>query len=384
MAAPDVLLCMGTRPEIVKMAPVAHALAARGVPAGVLHTGQHEDMAWPLYRFFDLEPAHRLDLARAGHGLADLGARLLARLDAVLGAVRPRIVLVQGDTSSALMAALAAFYRRIPVGHVEAGLRTHTPDEPFPEEMNRCLIARIARWHFAPTLLARQNLMHEGIARSDITVTGNTVIDAVRSGVARLDAGQAGPPPGLPGDLAARLAGRKLLLVTAHRRENWGAGITAIARAVADLLTGDDRFAAVWPVHGNPLVADAVNTALAGLAPAAAARLVLTAPLDYPALLWLLRACWLVLTDSGGIQEEACALARPVLVLREATERQALIAAGGGLLVGARRDAIVATTRALAGDAARYRTMQDCGAPFGDGHAGAAIAHLLAQELEAG
>ena len=380
-AQPDVLLCMGTRPEIVKMAPVAHALAARGQAAPVLHTGQHEDMAWPLYRFFGLEPAHRLELARSGTALAELGACLLGRIDAVLARVRPRSVLVQGDTSSALMGALAAFYRGSPVGHVEAGLRTHTPAEPFPEEMNRSLIARLARWHFAPTVLACQNLMVEGISRADICVTGNTVIDAVHLGVARLAVGPR--PAGLPAGIEARCAGRKLLLVTAHRRENWGTGIAAIAAAVAELLAQDEAFIAVWPVHGNPAVADTVNSALAGLAPPVAARLVLTAPLEYPALLWLLRACWLVLTDSGGIQEEACALAKPVLVLRDATERPELIAAGGGVLVGAQRAAIVATTRALAADAARYRAMQRCGMPFGDGHAGEAIAARLAAELAA-
>ena len=379
---PSLALIVGTRPECIKLAPVFSELRRAGkVRPLLVSTGQHRELLDQALGSFGLKPDVDLGLMTPGQSLPELSSRVLTGVSAWSAEAKPSAVLVQGDTTTVLGAAMASFYAGIPVGHVEAGLRTHTPAEPFPEEMNRSLIARLARWHFAPTVLACQNLMVEGISRADICVTGNTVIDAVHLGVARLAVGPR--PAGLPAGIEARCAGRKLLLVTAHRRENWGTGIAAIAAAVAELLAQDEAFIAVWPVHGNPAVADTVNSALAGLAPPVAARLVLTAPLEYPALLWLLRACWLVLTDSGGIQEEACALAKPVLVLRDATERPELIAAGGGVLVGAQRAAIVATTRALAADAARYRAMQRCGMPFGDGHAGEAIAARLAAELAA-
>jgi len=378
-----ILLCMGTRPEIIKMAPVYHALKVANLNTLIVHTGQHDSMAWPLYDFFDMHPDRIIHLERRSLGLAHLGALLLEHLDRIHAAVQPVAVLVQGDTSSALMGALAAFYRQIPVGHIEAGLRTHTPYDPFPEEMNRALIARLAHWHFAPTARAVDNLEAEGITGSRVTMVGNTVIDAARMGLAWLhrEAGRTDALPACLNGLYTLPAQRHLLLVTAHRREHWGSGIAAIAEAIGQLLLREPRFEVVWPVHANAAVGDVVRSVLDNLPDAAAARLHLCEPLDYPALLWLLDACWLVLTDSGGIQEEACALHKPVLVMRESTERAELIEAGGGLLVGTCRDTIVTRTLSLLAEPERYRAMQQAANPFGDGHSGAAICDILAHEL---
>lgn len=378
-----ILLCMGTRPEIIKMAPVYHALKEASLAQVIVHTGQHDSMAWPLYDFFEMRPDHVIHLERKSEGLAHLGALLLEHLDAIYAAVKPAAVLVQGDTSSALMGALAAFYRQIPVGHVEAGLRTHTPYDPFPEEMNRTLIGRLAHWHFAPTPQALKNLNAEGIAGAGLSMVGNTVIDAARAGVSwlRSDTRRGSVLPATLNRLRNLPAGQRLLLVTAHRRENWGAGIASIAAAVRQLLLREPTLEAVWPVHANPAVAAVVHAALGDMPGHAAARLHLCEPLDYPALLWLLDACWLVLTDSGGIQEEASALSKPVLVLRDSTERAELIVVGGGLLVGTSRDTIVAQTLKLMAEPHCYEAMRQAPNPFGDGRSGASIRDLLMRAM---
>jgi len=378
-----ILLCMGTRPEIIKMAPVYHALKEANLAAVVVHTGQHDSMAWPLYDFFEMRPDHVVHLERKSEGLAHLGALLLEHLDVIYAAVKPAAVLVQGDTSSALMGALAAFYRQIPVGHVEAGLRTHTPYDPFPEEMNRMLIGRLACWHFAPTPQALKNLNAEGISGAGVSMVGNTVIDAARAGVSWLrgDARRGAVLPENLNRLRKLPAGQRLLLVTAHRRENWGSGIAAIAAAVRHLLLHEPTLEAVWPVHANPAVAAVIHAVLADMPEHAAARLHLCEPLDYPALLWLLDACWLVLTDSGGIQEEASALNKPVLVLRDSTERAELIAVGGGLLVGTCHDTIVAQTLNLMAQPHRYEAMRQAPNPFGDGRSGTSIRDFLVREM---
>lgn len=380
MNADPILLCMGTRPEIIKMAPVYHALKARGVPTLVLHSGQHRDMAAPMYGYFGMRPEISLVLERRSDALHHLSALLLEQLGAALDTVRPRAVLVHGDTASAAMAALAAFYRKIPVGHVEAGLRSHHRYDPFPEEKNRELIARLATWHFAPTQLARANLLRENIAPDHIHMVGNTIVDAVRLAGALSGAGPRQPDSAALASLKTALCGRRLAVVTAHRRENLGPPLLSIAAAVRGLLESMPDLIVVWPVHSNPVIQASVGAAFAGLAPESAARLYLTEPLGYPDTLALLRQAWLVLTDSGGIQEEAACLALPVLVLRETTERSELVDSGGALLVGTSAPAIAAAVHRLAADERSYDAMRAGPNPFGDGYAAERIYTILCPE----
>lgn len=382
MARPTVLLCMGTRPEIIKMAPVYHALADSLLRPVVLHTGQHDSIAWPLYRFFGMEPDRVLDLTRERPSLGHLNAQLLDAVDGVLSDEGAEAVLVHGDTSSALSAAMAAFYAGAPIGHVEAGLRSGNPTDPFPEEMNRTVIARLARWHFAPTRRAVRNLIGEGVQPSGVSLVGNTVVDAVHHGLGVIGDG-GWVPAGLPDDVAAWATGGRLALVTMHRRENWGRPIVDVAEAIAEAVAATPDLRVLWPVHPNPAVREAVAAGVerAGLSAEAADRLRRIEPLDYPAMLWALRQSWLVLTDSGGIQEEAAALDRPVLVLRKTTERPELIEAGGGALVGASGDAVRAWLRDLTTDAEVYGTLRCETNPYGDGRAADRIADVLTREL---
>ena len=379
-----ILLSMGTRPEVIKMAPLYRALKAQEVPVAVLHTGQHDSMAWPLYEFFGMAPDHVLALERGGQALAHLSAALLRQAHEVLASVQPRAVMVHGDTSSAAMVALGAFYEKVPVGHVEAGLRSHDSYDPFPEEMNRSLIARIAHWHFAPTPCAAGNLRREGVPEGMIDVVGNTVVDATRwasDSLRRMrDQGQSVLPDDLRG-LSAHLAHGRLALVTAHRRENWGIGIANIARAMAKLLVDHTNLVVVWPVHVNPAVQSTVREALTGLPATARQRLYLCDPVSYPALVYLLRQAWLVLTDSGGIQEEAVSERVPVLVLRETTERPELLDVGAGLLVGTAIERIVANFENLWRHPAVHEGMRTAVNPFGDGRAGERIGERLAHSF---
>jgi UDP-N-acetylglucosamine 2-epimerase (non-hydrolysing) len=374
------LCIMGTRPEIIKMAVLHRVLKEQGDRSLVLHTGQHEEMADVLYRFFGMEPDLRIGLKRNSPGLAHLTALLLENVDRVIAEVKPDAVVVQGDTTSAMVGALAAYYHGVPVAHVEAGLRTGERD-PFPEEKNRELIGRLARWHFPPTAQTRQNLLNEGIPEKRVFEVGNTVIDAAlwvreRLAASGWDAGDATP------DALRRFMddqrGRKVVLITAHRRENWGQPIRDIASAVGQLLAEHEDAAAVWPVHPNPRVRDDVETVLASLPRHCSDRICLTRPLDYPALMSVLARCRFALTDSGGIQEEASALARPVLITRNATERQELLLAGGARLVGTDVRQILEQSRALLTDDNAWRAMQLPASPFGDGLAASRIAGILA------
>jgi UDP-N-acetylglucosamine 2-epimerase len=371
------LVCTGTRPEIIKMAPVYRTLKARGETVQVLHTGQHEDMAMALYRFFHMGPDHHIHLKRERAGLSNLTAELLQGIDQVLAHAQPDVVLVQGDTSSALVGAMAAYFRDIPVAHIEAGLRTGQHD-PFPEEKNRELIGRLAQWHFPPTPQARENLLREGVAASRIFEVGNTVIDAalwVSQRLAQQPWGQAYPED--VQQLLGKHANAPLLLVTAHRRENWGRPIQHIAAAVGTLLKLNPQLIAVWPQHPNPSVRLDIAQGLGNQAPEHAQRLCLTEPLDYPALIGLLSQSHFCLTDSGGIQEEASALQRPVLITRDSTERQELVDAGGALLVGTNPHAIVEQSTALLHDHSAYHAMQLRQCPFGDGQSALRIADVL-------
>ena len=378
-----VMLCMGTRPEIIKMAPVHHALGVLGIESVVFHTGQHRELATPLYRLFNIVPAVHVDaLDRKGGSLAELGAALLEASHHAIRSEQPEVVLVHGDTSSALMAALAAFYQEVSIGHVEAGLRTGNRYDPFPEEMNRSLIARLARWHFAPTRGARAQLELEGIAASAIHMVGNTAVDAALDVAqrARHDPSLLDWPQALR-ELVQPQAERRLVLVTAHRRENWGAGIAGIVQAVAALVATHPGITVIWPVHPNPQVRDAVHAGLHETLQRHPRRLVLCQPLDYACLVKLLESSWLVMTDSGGIQEEAAAFGTPVLVLRETTERPELITAGGGLVVGTDAQRILVAARPLLRAADLRDALVAHRNPFGDGKSAERIASILASSV---
>ena len=371
------LACMGTRPEIIKMAPIYKNLQARGENVQVLHTGQHEDVAQALYTFFDMDPDYQIQLKRRLPGLSDLTAELLQGIDRVLTEVKPDVMLVQGDTASAFVGAMASYYRDVPVAHIEAGLRTGQHD-PFPEEKNRELIGRLAHWHFPPTAQAADNLRREGVPAQQIHEVGNTVIDAALWVKSQMD--QHGAPDALPPEVHSFVQNHgasRLMLVTAHRRENWGRPIQLIAAAVGILLKLHPDLTVVWPLHPNPSVRADIQKAFSTLDAASRQRLCLTDPLEYPALISLLARCHFCLTDSGGIQEEASAFHCPVLITRDSTERQELVDAGGAILVGTDPHRIVEQACALLNDPWAYRAMQVQESPFGDGHSAQRIADVL-------
>ena len=366
MSERTILCVFGTRPEAIKMVPVVRALrATAGLRPWVCVTDQHVEMLDQVLAFFGVRPDQRLGVMQAGQSPAEVAARVLDRLPAVLRAVGPYAVLVQGDTTTTLASALAAFYAGIPVGHVEAGLRTWRLDAPFPEEANRQLTTRLARWHFAPTPWARDNLLREGIGLDRIALTGNTVIDALHWAAELLPAGEAVAMPRID-------PSRRLVLVTAHRRENFGAPLAELCSALRDLACHNPDVEVVYPVHLNPNVQSVVRATLEGVA-----RVHLLAPVDYPQLVALLRRCTLVITDSGGIQEEAPTFGKPVLVLREATERPEGIEAGTARLVGTARAGICAAAEELLRDPGAYARMATAHNPYGDGHAAERIVTIL-------
>ncbi|MCM5572374.1 UDP-N-acetylglucosamine 2-epimerase (non-hydrolyzing) [Burkholderiaceae bacterium FT117] len=361
-----VICIVGTRPEAIKMAPVIRALAAEPrFDVRVLATAQHRQMLDQVLRVFGIEPDIDLDIMRPNQGLATLTARLLLELDGVLLAEKPDVVLAQGDTTTVMTAALACFYHRIPFGHVEAGLRTGDLSNPFPEEMNRVVAGRLARWHFAPTESARQNLLREGVSDSQVWVTGNTVIDALVS-VADMQ-----PDTGLPIDDSKRL-----VLVTSHRRENFGAPFESICRAVREIADRNEDVQVLYPVHPNPNVQTVAHRTL-GDHP----RIVLCPPLDYLPFVGAMQRAYLILSDSGGVQEEAPALGKPVLVLRQETERPEAVEAGVVRLVGHDFDRIVGEAQRLLDDPAAYAAMARGVSPYGDGHAAGRIVGVLREHL---
>lgn len=373
-----VMLAFGTRPEAIKMAPVVKALrAVEGLRVSVAVTAQHRQMLDQVLGLFDIRPDHDLDTMRAGQDLPALFARMLTGLSNVLAQDRPDALLVHGDTSTTLAAALAAFYAKVPVGHVEAGLRTGNLEAPWPEEGNRRLVAPLCRWHFAPTAQARNNLLAESIRGDDIVVTGNTVIDALLDVCARIEA-----DPSLARSLDASLPplpeGKRRLLVTGHRRESFGDGFEQICLALAELARRED-LDIVYPVHLNPQVQEPVHRHLGHLA-----NVHLLPPLDYLPFVRLMSRSDLILTDSGGIQEEAPSLGKPVLVMRDTTERPEAVDAGTVALVGARRDRIVGAATTLLDDGGAYARMARAHNPYGDGQAASRIAARLRLELKAG
>jgi len=388
---PTILLSMGTRPEIIKMAPIYLELKQRDVNVLLLHTGQHSDMATMLYNMFGIVPDYHIDLKRETpptgeanaakpYDLADLSSTLLIECAKVLAQINPYMVLVHGDTSSALMMTIAAYYHKCKIVHIEAGLRSHDEYHPFPEEKNRVLIGQLAHLHFAPTTRARNNLIREGINDASIHVVGNTIVKATQLGAELLESQRQTRPSGTPdliGKLSVQKQGKRMLLVTTHRRENHEHGIRAIANSVTELLAVHPDMLIVWPIHPNPKVMSIVEHELRELDPALAKRLFLTKPLNYPVLLWILQHSWLVMTDSGGIQEESVALGTPVLVLRKTTERQELIESGAGALVGANSEKILSTIKALTENPGQYEAMCNAPNPFGDSNVVHRICNIL-------
>lgn len=382
------LLSMGTRPEIIKMLPVYFELKARGAEPILLHTGQHSDMAWSLYDLYGVKPDYSLNIDRTAITeddcqLASLSSLLLQEISRTLQEIKPSAVLVHGDTSSALMAAMAAFYQQIPIAHVEAGLRSFNEYNPFPEEKNRVLIGKLAHWHFAPTQASKNNLRNDAVNDKDIYIVGNTIVEAAKMGLAKLDSYLKHFNNGAA-ELVAKLevekANRKMVLVTVHRRENQENGIRSVAQAVLELMERNDDLMFVWPVHPNPVIRAAIDAEIKKMPQDIAARLHITEPLDYPVLLWIMKHSWLVLSDSGGIQEESIALSTPVLVLRNTTERPELIEAGGGALIGTNKGNIIAQVENLRRDDQHYDAMCNATNPFGDGNTARKICDILIQD----
>jgi UDP-N-acetylglucosamine 2-epimerase (non-hydrolysing) len=354
----------GTRPEAVKLCPLVLAMQARqGFEPHVCVTGQHREMLAQVLDAFDVQPDADLALMRANQTLAGLTSRAIAACDRYLAEAGPDLVIVQGDTTTAFAAAMAAFYRRIPVGHVEAGLRTWNPRSPFPEEMNRVLTSRIADCHFAPTEQAKENLLRENVPESAIFVTGNTGLDALR--IALQKTRRRRPAiPGLPDHFLDDDRHRRLVLITGHRRENFGPGLENICRSIADLAGGFPGVDFVYPVHLNPNVREPVFRLLSGRE-----NVCLIEPLGYLPFVALMDRSYLVLTDSGGVQEEAPSLGKPVLVMRDTTERPEAVAMGTVRLVGTDRKAIVEGATTLLRDPTAYEAMARSVNPYGDGFA---------------
>jgi UDP-N-acetylglucosamine 2-epimerase (non-hydrolysing) len=364
-----VLVVFGTRPEAIKLCPLVSALRRNpfccSLETIVCVTAQHRQMLDQVLAAFEITPDYDLDLMRAGQTLTALTARVLAGLESVLLAVKPSLVIVQGDTTTTLCAALAAFYAGIPIAHVEAGLRTFDMRAPFPEEMNRVVTARLANLHFAATDWAANNLMREGVKTESIQVTGNTGIDAVLSIYNALERGRLS---GLSLPLDTR---KKLILVTAHRRESFGEAFVRICEAIATLAERDDVQVA-WPVHMNPNVQKTVHKILGRQS-----NVVLVEPVDYLPFVDLMRRAYLLITDSGGVQEEGPSLGKPILVLREKTERPEAVRAGTVKLVGTDRDAIIREATRLLDDRAEYERMARLHNPYGDGEASDRIARRI-------
>ncbi len=366
-----VLIIFGTRPEAIKLFPVVHALKARGdVEVRVLVTGQHRQMLDQVLEIGEIVPDHDLDVMAPDQSLDALTAKLLTGIGSVMDSEKPARVIVQGDTATAMVGALAAYYRKIPVSHVEAGLRSYDIYQPWPEEVNRKIIGTIADQHFAPTEVSAAALRAEAISEKGIHVTGNTVIDALHWVTEKIAADPA-LASGLS-EMEARFEGKRIIGVTTHRRENFGEGMENIASAIADIAARED-VAVIFPVHLNPNVRKVMDAQL-GTNP----NVAMIEPLDYPHFARLLAISHIMLTDSGGVQEEAPALGKPVLVMRKTTERPEGVTAGTAKLVGTDRDRIVAEVFTLLDDEAAYSTMARAHNPFGDGRAAIRIAGLVA------
>ena len=379
-----VMLVFGTRPEAIKMAPLVKEFQKYpdSFETMVCVTGQHREMLDQVLCIFDIIPDYDLDIMQPGQDLYDVTSRVLLGMRDVLADSRPDVVLVHGDTSTSTAAALASFYAHIPVGHVEAGLRTHNAYSPWPEEMNRQITSRIASWHFAPTEESRSNLLAEGISEESVIVTGNTVIDALHQVVGRMDSDwtmnealrQTLADSGY--DVSRISDGKRLVLVTGHRRENFGDGFMNICHALKDLAQKYPSVDFVYPMHLNPNV----RKPIAEVFPEGESEydnIFFIEPLEYLSFVYLMKLSSVVLTDSGGIQEEAPGLGKPVLVMRDVTERPEALAAGTVKLVGTSRDDIVAELSRLLEDTSAYERMSNAVNPYGDGKACTRIVERL-------
>lgn len=357
-----VLCIIGTRPEAIKMIPVIYALRQNSsFDCRIVATAQHRDMLDQVFNLFQIQADLDLNIMKPNQSLNTLAGRMLIALEDVLQEERPQAILAQGDTTTVLAAALSAFHHQIPFGHVEAGLRTRERYNPFPEEMNRVLTACAAHWHFAPTAVAKQNLLNEGISEKNIYLTGNTIVDMIR-----LVSDKDIPSP-IEFDPTKRL-----ILVTAHRRENFGEPIREIFKAIRKLADRFQDIHIVYPVHPNPNIAPVANEILSNHP-----RIQLCKPLEYFSFLKLMKESYLILSDSGGIQEEALALGKPVLLLREQTERPEGVNLGGVILVGHKEEAILQHAERLLEDVSAYQQATTCASPYGDGFAADKICKIL-------
>ncbi|WP_428236856.1 non-hydrolyzing UDP-N-acetylglucosamine 2-epimerase [Gracilimonas sp.] len=361
-----ILIAFGTRPEVIKLAPVILELR-ESMDVTILHTGQHKELVDPMLSLFDIQPDINLDIMKPNQDLFELTQSLLPKLKEIIEEIEPDFVMVQGDTTTSYLTALSSFYQKIPVLHVEAGLRSHNPYYPFPEEMNRRQITHLAHFHFAPTELNKKNLLKEGIAEEAISVTGNTVIDALKI-ITESEAFTNSTP-----DILTKINNnQKLLVLTAHRRENHGRPLIDVFTAVKQLLASNEDLTVIFPAHPNPNVLAAIEKVQIK-----DERFKLTSPFDYLTFLHVLRRADLILTDSGGIQEEASALGKPVLVLRNETERQELIESGLGKLVGTDEETIINE----ANEWLQSDNYPDASTVFGKGNAAAIIKEVIENQL---
>lgn len=361
-----ILICFGTRPEAIKVAPVYHELIKEEVfEVKTCITAQHREMLDQVLDFFEIQADYDLDLMQKNQSLNQLSSRILSSIDAVLLDFQPDYVMVHGDTTTSSMVALAAFHRGIKVAHVEAGLRTFNKLSPFPEELNRQLTSRIADIHFAPTSWAAQNLLDEKMAPSTVAVTGNTVIDALFFGLKKIANGYAGADIDFFKSIVQK--DKKIILITGHRRENFGRGFEELCEAIKEIAQ-DKNVQIIYPVHLNPNVQEPVTRILSDID-----NVHLIAPVDYPAFIYLMQMAYLIITDSGGVQEEAPSLGKPVLLMRESTERPEAIAAGTVLLVGTDKEKIVCNCKKLLEDNSLYSSMSKAHNPYGIGDASSQI-----------
>ena len=366
-----VLAVFGTRPEAIKMAPVVHALKLEA-DVKVCVTAQHREMLDQVLDLFEITPDYDLDIMKPGQDLFDVTSNVLLGIKKVLQSERPDIVLVHGDTTTSMATAMAAFYLQIPVGHVEAGLRTHNINSPFPEEFNRQLTSRITNFHFAPTEIARQNLLDENVEDSKIYVTGNTVIDALLSMVEKARSVNFSAELLKTVPILGQKGAARIILVTGHRRENFGQGFEDICQALRDIATENPEVHIVYPVHLNPNVREPVDRILSGID-----NVHLIEPMAYLTFVKLMDMSYLILTDSGGIQEEAPSLGKPVLVMRDTTERPEAVEAGTVKLVGTNKDEIVKMVNQLLTNKDNYAQMSKAHNPYGKGDAGKVICDIL-------
>ncbi len=377
-----ILLVFGTRPEAIKMAPLVKAFEKeqQTFDLKVCVTAQHREMLDQVLELFEIEPDYDLNVMKQGQDLYDVTSKVLLGMRDVLHDFKPDVVLVHGDTTTTISATLAAFYQKIPVGHVEAGLRTGDIYSPWPEEANRLLTTQIAKYHFAPTLTNRENLLREHIHNANIIVTGNTVIDSLFMVVDKINSDEA-----LRSSIESQIASlgfsynneRKMVLVTGHRRENFGEGFLNICNGLKELAERHTDVDFVYPVHLNPNVQKPVNAILTGIN-----NVYLIEPLDYLPFVYLLNRCHLVLTDSGGVQEEAPSLGKPVLVMRDTTERPEALEAGTVMLVGTDKETIIKYVSLLLEDELMYKKMSYAHNPYGDGTASIKIVNYLKGEIK--